>query len=121
METLTSYLTATWAWVQGGLPSVSPWITTHLSTICTVITTTLLVIFGDEINGFVKEQVQGRSFVLRMGAFVALCAFGYGILSVVGAAAVRAVLLYAGPEHLTWSVVAAFVVMGLLAERRKYM
>lgn len=121
MEILTTYLSAIRDWVLGVLPSPHAWIAAHLPTICTVVTTTLLVIFGDDINGFVKSRVQGHGFLVRTAVFAALCAVGYGLLTVVGAAAVRAALLYAGPEYLTWSVLAAFVIMGLLAERRNYM
>ena len=74
--------------------------------------TTLLVVFGDEINGFVKKRIRSSNFVIRTAAFVMLCVFGYGLLATAGASAVRSLPL---------TVIAAFIVMGMLAERKRYL
>ena len=103
------------------LAAPSAWVRAHMGTISSAITTTLLVIFGDDINRFVKRRIRGYHFILRTGAFVLLCAVGYGMLSVAGAPAVSRVLRYFGDQYLALSVPAAFVVMGVLAERKKYM
>ena len=58
---------------------------------------------------------------MRTGAFVLLCVFGYGLLATAGASAVGSLLLYFGSHYLPLTVIAAFVVMGMLAERKKYM
>lgn len=107
--------------VVNALSGTTGWLQSHLTTISTAIVTTLLVIFGDEINGFVKKQIRAYNFVIRTGAFVALCVFGYGFLATVGASAVRTVLLYFGVAYLPLTVIAAFVTMGVLAERKRYM
>ncbi|MBT3344521.1 MAG: DUF3392 domain-containing protein [Gemmatimonadetes bacterium] len=101
--------------------AVSTWSKGHLSAISTAITTTILVIYGDDINGFVKKRIRGLNFVVRTGAFIALCAIGYGMLSVAGASAVARLLRYFGDLYLAPMVVGAFVLMGILAERKKYM
>lgn len=103
------------------LAAPSSWTKAHLTTISTAITTTLLVLFGDDINRFVKNKIRGYNFVVRTGVFIALCAVGYGMLSVFGAPAVARALRYFGDQYLALSVVAAFVAMGILAERKKYM
>lgn len=100
---------------------LSTWAKGHLTAISTAITTTALVIFGDDINGFVKKRIRGLNFVVRTGAFIALCAIGYGMLSVAGASAVARLLRYFGDLYLAPMVVGAFVLMGILAERKKYM
>jgi hypothetical protein len=97
------------------------WIQSHLSAISTAIVTTLLVVFGDEINGFVKKRIRSFNFVIRPAAFVMLCVFGYGLLATAGASAVRSLLLYFGGRYLPLTVIAAFVVMGMLAERKRYL
>lgn len=101
--------------------NLSSWAHSHLTAISTAITTTLLVIFGDDINGFVKKRIRGLNFVVRTGAFIALCAIGYGMLSVAGASAVARLLRYFGDLYLAPMVAGAFVLMGILAERKKYM
>lgn len=110
MEGIAQYLVTPSAWVQA-----------HLSTISAAITTTLLVIFGDDINRFVKNRIRGYHFVIRTATFILLCAVGYGMLSVAGAPAVARVLRYFGDRYLALAVAAAFVVMGVLAERKKYL
>ena len=50
-----------------------------------------------------------------------LCVFGYGLLATAGASAVRSLLLYFGGRYLPLTVIAAFVVMGMLAERKRYL
>ena len=103
------------------LAGTSGWIQSHLAAISTAIVTTLLVIFGDEINGFIKKKIRNYNFFARTGAFVLLCVFGYGLLATAGASAVGSLLLYFGSHYLPLTVIAAFVVMGMLAERKTYM
>jgi len=103
------------------LAGTSGWVQTHILAISTAIVTILLVIFGDEINGSIKKQIRNYNFLLRTAAFVALCVFGYGLLATAGAAAVRSMLLYFGSRYLPLTVIVAFIAMGMLAERKKYM
>lgn len=107
--------------VVSALSGTTGWIQAHMTTISTAIVTTLLVIFGDEINGFVKKHIRGYNFLVRTGAFVLLCVFGYGMLAAAGASAIRSLLLYFGSTYLPLTVIAAFAVLGMLAERKKYM
>lgn len=103
------------------LASANYWVGTHLSAISAAITTTLLVIFGDDINRFVKNRIRSYNFIVRTAAFVALCAFGYGLLSVLIAPSVSALLRHLGARYLAVATIGAFVVMGVLAERKRYM
>lgn len=43
------------------------------------------------------------------------------VTATAGASAVGSLLLYFGSHYLPLTVIAAFVVMGMLAERKKYM
>jgi hypothetical protein len=117
MELLNSILQQ----LVAALAGTTSWIQAHMPTISTAVVTTLLVIFGNEINGFVKKQIRGYNFLIRTAAFVLLCVFGYGMLAAAGASAVRSLLLYFGSGYLPLTVIAAFVAMGMLAERKKYM
>ena len=44
------------------LAGTSGWIHSNLAAISTAIVTTLLVIFGDEINGFIKKKIRNYNF-----------------------------------------------------------
>jgi len=99
----------------------SVWIRGHLSMISTAITATLLVVFGDDINRFVKVRIRKFGFPIRIAVFIALCAFGYGALGVLIAPAITTVLRFFGDRYLAASVLGAFLAMGILAERKRYM
>ena len=103
------------------LAGTTGWIQSHLSAISTAIVTTFLVVFGDEFNGFVKKKIRSSNFVIRTAAFVMLCVFGYGLLATAGTSAVRSLLFYFGGRYLPLTVIAAFVVMGMLAERKRHL
>ncbi|MFH1571717.1 MAG: DUF3392 domain-containing protein [Gemmatimonadota bacterium] len=103
------------------LAAANTWVGAHLSAISAAVTTTLLVVFGDDINRFVKNRIRGHNFLVRTAVFVALCAFGYGLLSVLLTPSVGALLTYFGSQYLAPVTLAAFVAMGLLAERKRYL
>ena len=114
IDTLWLHITT---WSAGG----STWVRSHLSSISTAIVMTLLVIFGDDINKFVKGHIRQYNFLVRTTAFVALCAVGYGVLSVAAVPAVASLLRYFGDRYLPMTVIAAFIALGMLAERKNYL
>jgi hypothetical protein len=78
---------------------------------------TLLVIYGDAINRTVRVFVKPYPFVLRITAFVLLCTLGYGTATVWGSSQVKQLLVQIPDMYLPLVVLAAFVVLGILAER----
>ena len=101
--------------------SANTWAREHLATIAMVFTTSLLVIYGDNINGAVKRWVQSRHFLVRAFVFILLCSFGYAFLTSTITPAVTRALFWMGESYLGVSVVAAFVLIGVLADRKRYM
>ena len=97
------------------------WALDHMSQITTALTASLLVIFGDDINRFVKNRVRHRHFVVRTLAFVLVCAFGFGILAVFIAPGLANLLRYFGDRYLVLVIAGSFVGIGMVAERKKYM
>lgn len=97
------------------------WALGHLNQITTALTASLLVIFGDDVIRIVKNQVRHYHFLIRMTAFVLFCAFGFGALSVFIVPGLASLLRYMGDQYLVLTVVGAFVWIGWMAERRKYM
>ena len=97
------------------------WALGHLHQITTALTASILVIFGDDVIRIVKNQVRHRHFLIRMVAFVLLCAFGFGALSVFIAPGLASLLRSLGDRYLVLAVIGAFVWIGWMAERRKYM
>ena len=93
----------------------------HLGTISTSFTLVLLVIYGDNINRAVKKRVRNQPFLLRTFSFVVLCAFGYGLLTVWLTPLLTKAFLLLGDRYLAPVVVLAFVALGMLAERKRYL
>ncbi len=46
------------------------------------IIATLLVIFGHDINNAIKHMVRKQHFLVRTVIFIAVCAVGYGLVTV---------------------------------------
>lgn len=78
---------------------------------------TLLVIYGDAINRTVRIFVKPYPFVLRITAFVLLCTLGYGAVTVWGSGQIRQLMSQIPDIYLPIVVLAAFIVLGVLAER----
>jgi Protein of unknown function (DUF3392) len=91
----------------------------HLHDIATAIIATLLVIFGGDINRFIKRMIKKNHFIVRIGVFVLVCAIGYGIATLYLADFLLKMLAAIPRQFLTLGVAATFIVLGLIAESRK--
>jgi hypothetical protein len=97
------------------------WVKSNLLAIATAFTTALLVIYGDNINRAVKRRINRYPFLVRTLAFVVLCSFGYGLLTVLITPSVAQFLRYFGDQYIAVVVIASFLGIGILAERKRYM
>jgi cation transport ATPase len=98
------------------LYAFSGWFRPHLTFIASAYIATILVIYGARLNKAVWALVKGAHFIVRTLVFVALCAIGYGTISVYLVPVVRDVLLLAGALWLGPLVVLSFLLIGWLAE-----
>ena len=99
-------------WASQSIRPVLP----HVSV---AFTSTILAVFGSEINGLVKRLIRRRTFIIRVSAFVALVTFGYGALNLVIAHLVSQMLMGTDDLWLFPVVVSVFIAIGVLAESRK--
>lgn len=102
-------------WIANG----SAWADAHLATIAAAFATTLFVVYGDLLRHWLKDVVVGRSLLVRTGAFITLCAFGIPLVLALMTPMIRAVLTAFGPFWILPTTVAAFVTVGIAAERRR--
>ncbi|MDO7643936.1 MAG: DUF3392 domain-containing protein [Reinekea forsetii] len=100
------------------LTELSRWFVPHLTFIASTLVLTLMAIFGARLNRAVWVLVRGAHFIVRTLIFVALCVLAYGAAILYLIPLVRRVILTAGSLWLGMLVVAAFLLLGLLAERR---
>lgn len=95
------------------------WAAKHLSSITLALVATLLVIYGDLINGFVKRLLRPYHRLVRILGFVLMCAFGYGLLTVILTPILASWLSYIDTKWLCVLVVAVFLLVGWLAEKKQ--
>jgi hypothetical protein len=100
------------------LTTVSDWFRPHLLAISLALLATILTIYGDDINRSVKRQFAKATFLVRVSAFVALCAFGYGFLNIALGKVLADMLGGLDGVTLAPAIILAFFGLGLLAERR---
>jgi hypothetical protein len=80
----------------------------------------LLVVYGASLNAAVRRIMQPYHFLLRMGAFILLCTFGYGALAVYGELFIQFMLLYFDKQWFGLISIIVFLILSFLAERKKH-
>ncbi|MGO1246577.1 MAG: DUF3392 domain-containing protein [Oceanisphaera sp.] len=91
----------------------------YIREIALAMVTTCLVIFGDDINRIVRRQVSHLHFILRTGVFILLCAVGYGALTVFLTPVVAKQLVLLSNTWLLWACCGFFIILGVLAQRKR--
>lgn len=81
---------------------------------------TILVVYGDIINKYIKGILSPCHFIVRAALFVVLCAFGYGLLTLYGAPFLKHVIAYLPWQYQGIGFIGAFLLIGILAEQRRY-
>lgn len=99
--------------------TINQFLAQHLHSIAIAVAATSLVLFGGDINGFIKRLVGSSRFIIRLGIFVVVCIFLYG-LGTVFLTKVLAQFLASLPRiYLTPVVFAIFLLLGFIANSRK--
>jgi len=82
---------------------------------------TVLVIYGNDINRFLRKHIRSWSFVCRLLFFISLCAFGYGLAVVYSSRLLSRFLGSLNPWEFAGVTLGGFLLLGILAERKKQM
>ncbi|MEI6809731.1 MAG: DUF3392 family protein [bacterium] len=91
----------------------------HLKETSVALVATVLVIYGANINSAIKQSIQGLNVILRLLIFIAVCALGYGMATIFLASLVEMLLHDLRDMSLLIAIVGFFVLLGILAERKK--
>lgn len=102
------------------LTKITSWLSPYYSQISMAIVATLLVIYGDVINKRIKVFLAPHHFIFRTIIFVAICAFGYGAIIIFSTPYVKQLLLMIPGSYRGLSIIFAFLLLGYLADNRRY-
>jgi hypothetical protein len=107
--------------MRGFFVEINNWVAGQLPAVATALVAALLVLYGGMLHQAIRRQVKNIPFALRLTIFVVVCVFGYGLISVLGASLFRHLFGAIPRSMLIPSVLAVFIILGLLAERHKHM
>ena len=102
------------------LISASQTLRPYLYKIAMAITAACLVLFGDHVNGWIREMVKGYNFVIRLMVFIIVVTFGYGILTLMLAKILEQALDMIPSLYLCPTLIVIFVIIGIIAEEKKH-
>lgn len=80
----------------------------------------LLILFAGNLNGALRTLVKSWSVILRVLVFILLCAVGYGFLAAWLTELLTGYLRGLSGELLVLHVSIAFIVLGVLVERKNW-
>ena len=99
--------------------SLSNFLHPHVSKIALSLAATILFLYGEQVHGVVKGLIKDLHFLLRLLILVLVCAFGYGTLAYVFTTLCELGLDKLDRIYLAPVVIGLFLLIGLLAERKK--
>ncbi|MGS2721554.1 DUF3392 domain-containing protein [Paraglaciecola aestuariivivens] len=105
---------------QSVLNQISQWMTPYFSEISLTIMATIMVVYGDVLNKHIKLWLKPYHFIIRTLLFVLVCAFGYGLLLVLTTPLIKQLILAFPYLYRGVAVIAIFLVLGYLADHRRY-
>ena len=81
--------------------------------------TTLVAIYGADINQAIRARIQRWNLMVRTAVFITLCAFGYGWLILQATPLLRRLLGMVPRVWLPLVIVGVFMSLGLLAQGKR--
>jgi len=91
----------------------------HLDKVAMSIVATTIFLYGFELHGVIKKQIDGCPLLLRVLILILVCAFGYGTLTVGCSMLFQHLLGFLDKHYLAPVVLSLFLLLGILAERKK--
>tara|TARA_X000001036_G_C20337134_1_gene666958 strand:+ start:291 stop:683 length:393 start_codon:yes stop_codon:yes gene_type:complete len=91
----------------------------YSSEISLAFVATCLVLFGDNINTFVRRSVKNYFFVFRILIFIFLCVVGYGLMTVAIHPLIHNLFLKIPRDYSFIFLMVCFICLGVMAERKR--
>lgn len=90
----------------------------HLGLISMALASAIIVLVSPRLAKLLKSSLHGYPWIIRVSAFVIMCAAGYGAMTVALGHGLHYVLRDISKEALALMVPMAFIALGMVAERR---
>ncbi|MBF0430364.1 MAG: DUF3392 family protein [Fibrobacteria bacterium] len=103
------------------LVQASQWLRPHLYEVGFAMMASLLVLFGDDFFRWVKKRISRFHFVLRVTVFILICAMVLPAITFSGSRYLASWLRHLDNVFLLPGVVLLFVLLGIIAEKRKFL
>ena len=91
----------------------------YLKEVSMSLVATALFLYGEDIHSLVKRQIQSLALVFRVAILILVCAFGYGTLAVGCTVLCRKLLGFLDSHYLSPVVFGLFLLIGILAEKKR--
>ncbi|WP_404340500.1 DUF3392 family protein [Pseudoalteromonas mariniglutinosa] len=99
--------------------TVGQWLHPYLYDIALLLVVCLVSLYADEVLKMTKRLVSQNHFIVRVSCFVLVTGFGFGLMIVFVTPFVSKLLLILGLKWLPVLVLSAFMLLGILADRKK--
>ncbi len=107
------------SFIMTTLTEVGHWCRPYQYQAALAIIATVLVIFGNDINGAIKKLIAKQHFIIRTLIFVLVCAFGYGLLTVWLTNLLATQLANIPTPYLLPCVFGVFCLLGMYAQKQR--
>jgi hypothetical protein len=101
--------------------SLSHFLRPHTDKIAISLAATIFFLYGSQIHDLVKGLIKDLPFLVRLAILVLVCAFGYGLIAVAFTKLCELGLSALSDMLLAPVVSGLFLLIGLLAEKKKAM
>ncbi|MBR7887636.1 DUF3392 domain-containing protein [Marinomonas sp. A79] len=93
----------------------------YLQDIALAFVATCLVVYGDKVNAYLKRLVSSWVFIARVTAFILMCTFGYGLLTLWSQPLVYWGITQLDLVYRPLVIALCFCLLGVLAERKRHL
>lgn len=90
----------------------------HLGIISMAMASAIMVLSAPRLSHFLRGSLHGYPWIVRILAFIVMCAMGYGAITVTLGTLINNGLRDVSAEALGIVVLVVFVALGAIAERR---
>jgi len=98
--------------------TLGQWLAPYLYNISLLLVVCLISLYANDIIKITKRFVARRHFIIRIACFVLITGFGFGLMVVFVTPLLSQLLMMLGIKWLALSVLTAFIVLGVIADKK---